>query len=247
MIQYGLIGKSLGHSFSPGYFARKFATEGLDAEYKAFEIAAIDMLPDVLNAYPLLKGLNVTIPYKESVIALLHEVDAAAAIIGAVNCIGIEPDGRLKGFNTDWLGFGRSVATMMKEVDLTTVSALVFGTGGAAKAVWYALQQLGISYLTVSRGVDGDLRYTDLDAAIMKEHQLLVNTTPIGMYPDVTACLPLSADWILPHHFLYDLIYNPDITAFMRLGLERKARVKNGLEMLHIQAEESWAIWKSVY
>ncbi len=243
MIQYGLIGRSLRHSFSPDYFARKFAAEGLSCEYAAFELADIGLLPGILEAHPLLKGLNVTIPYKESVMEFLEETDEAAAAIGAVNCISIDK-GKLKGFNTDWLGFGRSAESLLPAGNREDIKALVFGTGGAAKAVGYALDSIGIPYLTVSRGAGGDLRYADLDAALLQEHFLLVNTTPVGMYPQTEAQLPIPAAGITSSHMLYDLIYNPETTAFMRAGLEKGAKVKNGLEMLHIQAEESWKIWQ---
>ena len=243
MTQYGLIGKSLRHSFSPAYFARKFAAEGLSCEYAAFELESINLLPGVLEAHPLLKGLNVTIPYKESVMDFLEETDEAAAAIGAVNCISIDK-GKLKGFNTDWLGFARSAESLLPGGSREGLKALVFGTGGASKGVRYALDSMGIPYLTVSRGGGGDLRYADLDVPLLQDYLLLVNTTPVGMYPQVEAQLPIPLAGITPSHMLYDLIYNPETTAFMRAGLEKGAAVKNGLEMLYIQAEESWKIWQ---
>ena len=212
---------------------------GIDAAYEAFPIENISQLPVLLKQYPALQGLNVTIPYKQAVIPYLHELDATARAVGAVNCIRIR-DGRLKGFNTDCIGFS---VTLQPLLGPGVLQALVLGTGGAAKAVMYALRQLGIPYKTVSRS-GGDLQYDKLSAPLVADHQLVINTTPLGMYPAVADCPALPYEALGPQHILYDLVYNPAETLFLKKGKEQGATVKNGYDMLIAQAEAGWAIWQ---
>ena len=238
--QYGLIGYPLTHTFSPAYFAQKFAKLGIDAEYKAYPIGSIGVLPGLMGAMPTLRGLNVTIPYKEAVIPLLDELDADARQVGAVNCIDI-PNSRTRGYNTDVIGFRQSIQPLLRPWH---TQALVLGTGGAAKAVAHVLRQLGIPYKMVSRAAGADiLSYDALDADLLAEYRFIINCTPVGMYPMVDECPLTSLDGIGPEHLLYDLIYNPLETRFLQQGKELGAATKNGLEMLHLQAEASWEIW----
>lgn len=237
---YGIIGYPLSHSFSPGYFREKFRQLGIDATYDAFPLAAITGLPALLEQHAGLQGLNVTIPYKQSVMAYLDELDATAEAVGAVNCIRIR-DGKLKGFNTDTIGFANSLKPLLgKEHN----HALILGTGGAAKAVVYALQQLGITYKLVSR-TGGDLRYEDLNRELIESHQLIINTTPLGMYPAVDQAPDLPYSLLGPGHLLYDLVYNPEETLFLQRGKAQGAVIKNGYDMLIGQAEAGWAIWNA--
>lgn len=239
---YGLIGYPLTHSFSPGYFNKKFQEGGIDAVYKAFELKSINELPRLLNTYSQLKGLNVTIPYKQEVIPYLNSLDEAAEEIGAVNCIAFE-QGSLKGYNTDILGFELSLNPLLQPHHNR---ALVLGTGGSSKAVKYVLRKLGIPYLSVSRNKDEDtITYDELNEELINKHTLIINTTPLGMHPHVDDYPPIPYQFITNQHLLYDLIYNPQETKFLSLGKARGAAVKNGLEMLHLQAEESWRIWNS--
>lgn len=245
MVELGLIGRTLGHSFSRSYFTGKFLREGIDGRYDLFPIPDIDSLPALLDAHPALRGLNVTIPYKESVIPLLDSVSNEAAEIGAVNVIridvGIDGRRRLEGHNTDWIGFHDSAEPLCKGVR----RALVLGTGGACKAVRYALRSLGIPSLAVSRDpVDKPytIGYGDITRDIMAECRLLVNTTPLGMFPDMESYPDIPYRFISPQHICIDLVYNPAVTRFMALCAENGATVKNGLEMLHLQAEHAWTI-----
>ena len=244
MKRYGLIGYPLSHSFSQRYFTEKFAREGIaDCAYSNFSIPSIEELPAVL-ADPELRGLNVTIPYKQQVIPFLTASSPVVEAIGACNCIKIE-DGVRTGYNTDVVGFERS---LVKKLGDHHRQALVLGTGGASKAVEWVLDQLGIVYRLVSRSPrpdTGDLGYDDLDAGLVACYTLIVNTTPVGMYPKVDDCPPLPYEALGPRHYLYDLIYNPDRTLFLRRGEARGAMVENGHEMLVLQAEESWRIWNS--
>ncbi|MBL7683232.1 MAG: shikimate dehydrogenase [Flavipsychrobacter sp.] len=237
---YGLIGYPLSHSFSPAYFHHKFAKQGIDAIYQAYPILTINDFPALLNANPSLKGLNVTIPYKEQILHYLDEMDAAAETIGAVNCIKITSD-RLIGYNTDHIGFADSLRPLLRKQH---THALVLGTGGAAKAVMYALHQLGIDCKTVSR-TSGDITYDNLNDEIIQSHRLIINTTPLGMYPDANQCPSLPYKAIGQGHLLYDLIYNPEETLFLKQGSEAGAAIKNGYEMLILQAEASWQIWNT--
>ena len=238
---YGLIGYPLTHSFSPAYFARKFAAEHIDAAYQAFPLTQIGELPQLLATHTNLRGLNVTIPYKQAVMPLLHGVDAGAAAVGAVNCIDIR-DGKMTGYNTDVIGFRQSLIPLLQHGH---THALVLGTGGASRAVVYVLQQLGIPYLLVSRRQgSGNITYADVTADVIATHTLIVNTTPLGMYPHTAALPPLPYAAIGSGHLLYDLIYNPDITSFLAAGAAQGAATKNGFEMLELQAEASWDIWQ---
>jgi shikimate dehydrogenase len=243
MRRFGLIGYPLSHSFSQKYFTEKFQRENLTGcTYENFPIASVEELRDVLQSHPDLEGLNVTIPYKEKVIPMLswqHEVVQAT---GACNCIKIV-NNKLCGYNTDVVGFEQSLAKQLQAVHR---KALVLGTGGAAKAVQYVLQKRGIEYLTVSRQPQGG---NQIDYAavrnVLPEYLLVINTTPLGMYPAVEACPPLPYEQITPQHFLFDLIYNPPLTQFLQQGKNRGALIENGADMLVIQAEESWKIWNT--
>lgn len=239
---YGLIGYPLSHSFSPDYFRKKFAREGIDAVYRLFPLASINELPNLLNEHPSISGLNVTIPYKEQVIPFLDDIDDAAKAVGAVNCIKID-NGKLKGYNTDVIGFKQSLTPLLQTHHN---NALILGTGGAAKAVEYVLSKLNISYsLVSSSGKEGSIAYSDITDLTIKEHPLIINTTPLGMHPntDTSPDLPYSA--IGQKHLVYDLIYNPEETSFLKKGKAQGATTKNGYEMLVLQAEASWDIWSN--
>ncbi len=242
---YGLIGYPLTHSFSMNYFNNMFESEGIDAEYVNFEIPDIGDLMEVVAETPELSGLNVTIPYKEQVIPYMDEMDDEAAQIGAVNVIKIIRDKngnlRFKGFNSDVIGFQNSIAPLLND---KRSRALILGTGGASKAINRGLQNLGIDTVFVSRTArEGVLSYDQLTPEIMATHKVIVNTTPLGMYPHVDECPDIPYDCLTPYHLCYDLIYNPDTTKFMKESQARGAEVKNGLEMLLLQAFESWSIW----
>ena len=241
MRRFGLIGYQLSHSFSQKFFTEKFQREHITGcVYENFPIADISELPGILQQYPVLEGLNVTIPYKERVIPFLHHQDEVVQAIGACNCIRIK-EGKLFGFNTDVAGFEVSLDKLLQPYHK---KALVLGTGGAAKAVHYVLKKRGIEFIEVSRNPQGrnQISYADVDA-VMHDHLLIVNTTPLGMYPNVEEFPPIAYDMLTPRHYLFDLIYNPPATAFLKKGEEKGALVKNGGEMLVIQAEESWKIW----
>lgn len=242
---YGLIGFPLGHSFSQDYFNQKFEAEGIDARYVNFEIPEIEDFHRVIDDNPTLAGLNVTIPYKQQVINLLDEMDPEAAEIGAVNVIKfIRRNGRLslKGYNSDCIGFRDSIAPLLTE---ERTHALVLGTGGAARAVSYALKSLGIEVQLVSRSSrPGVLSYSELTEEIMSSHKIIVNTTPLGMYPHIDECPDIPYKMLTPDHLCYDLLYNPDITLFMKRSEEMGAETKNGLEMLLLQAFAAWNIWQ---
>lgn len=243
---YGLIGYPLGHSFSQDFFNRKFADENINAEYINFEIASIDELPEIILTHPDLCGFNVTIPYKQAVIPFLDEIDADADRIGAVNVVRVRRDAngriRLKGFNSDVIGFTDSISPLL--TSHTHTQALVLGTGGASHAVTAGLASLGISSALVSRTArPGILTYGDLDAQTMASHTVIVNTTPLGMYPNVDACPDIPYEYLTARHVCFDLLYNPDVTQFMQRCAEHGATVKNGLEMLLLQAFASWEMW----
>lgn len=246
-MKYGLIGYPLGHSFSRGYFNEKFKAEGIDAEYLNFEIPSIDDFMEVIEENPDLKGLNVTIPYKESVINYLDELAPAARQIGAVNVIQIvrQPKGKVKlvGHNSDVIGFTQSIEPLLKPHHR---KALVLGTGGASKAVFHGLKSLGIEPTQVSRTPKDPtyLTYSQLTPEIMAEHTVIVNTTPLGMYPKTDTCPDIPYELLTADHLLYDVVYNPDETLFMKRGKAQGANVKNGLEMLLLQAFAAWKIWQ---
>ena len=242
----GLIGYPLSHSFSKKYFTKKFENEGIsNCSYELFPIEKIELLPQLIRSQPNLVGLNVTIPYKEMVQAYLDEIDASAALVGAVNTIKIQT-GKLKGFNTDVYGFECSLLQKLKEIglDIYNLKALILGTGGAAKAVAYVLKKLHINYQYVSRKKDkAFLTYQAIDASIINQYHLIINTTPLGMSPQTDNCPNLPYHVLSPQHLLYDLVYNPPLTLFLKKGIEQKSHIKNGLEMLHLQAEKAWDIW----
>lgn len=244
MDKYGLIGYPLGHSFSISYFNEKFESEGIDAVYENFEIPQIDDVKEIIDSNPDLKGLNVTIPYKQQVLKYIKELSPEAKAIGAVNVIRIEHKGNktvLKGFNSDVIGFTKSIEPILNTYHK---KALILGTGGAAKAVQYGLQSLGIETLFVSRTKKKNvITYEEVTADIVHEYNVIVNCTPVGMYPHIDECPKLPYEAMDSHTLLYDLLYNPDETKFLRLGAERGATVKNGLEMLLLQAFVSWEIW----
>lgn len=239
---YGIIGYPLGHSFSPAYFADKFQQEDISAEYNAYPLPDINAFPQLLQDNPLLRGLNVTIPHKQAVIPYLNELDDIARSIGAVNCISIR-DGITRGYNTDATGFELSLRPLLSNAH---THALILGTGGASLAVAYVLDKLGISFSYVSRIAEqGHYTYDVLTSDIIQKHKLIINTTPLGMHPDVAARPALPYQAIGASHLLYDLIYNPAATAFLAAGKGQGAAIKNGLEMLQLQAEASWHIWNS--
>lgn len=241
---FGLIGYPLSHSFSEKYFTQKFEREGRSGcRYRLYPIPSISELPGLLEADPSLEGLNVTIPYKKAVIPLLDDTSQLPAGLPACNCIRIRK-GKLQGFNTDWTGFQKSLQPLLQPQH---TKALVLGNGGATAAVVYALDQLEISHSIVSRRLQPGSVYTYplLDKKIMEEHTLVINTTPLGMSPYTDAYPNIPYDCLGPQHLLYDLVYNPAKTVFLQKGEERGALIKNGEEMLQIQAEESWAIWNS--
>ncbi len=244
MDKYGLIGYPLGHSFSIGYFNEKFANENIDAQYINFEIPSIDNLVEVLSSNPQLRGLNVTIPYKEQVIRYLDSISPEAQAIGAVNVIRVSQKGNqtfLRGFNSDVIGFTKSIEPLLEHYHR---KALILGTGGAAKAVDYGLKSLGLETQMVSRSrKTGAITYDDVKAETIEEYNVLVNCTPLGLYPNVDLCPTLPYNAMNSRTLLYDLLYNPDETLFMRKGREQGATVKNGLEMLLLQAFASWEFW----
>jgi shikimate dehydrogenase len=243
---FGLIGFPLTHSFSKKYFEEKFINEEIyNSIYENFEIKNINDLPALLESYPDLQGFNVTIPYKEDVKKYVDELDYSAQKVGAINVIKVTPDHRLIGYNSDYYGFRASLESWLGS-KISFVSSLVFGTGGASKAVRVVLEDCNIPYKTVSRDEKkGDYVYYELieDQKIVEGHTLIINTTPIGMYPHVNEAPHLPYDLLNENYHLYDLIYNPDETLFLRKGREAGANIKNGLEMLILQAEKSWEIW----
>lgn len=240
--RYGLLGKNISYSFSQGYFTQKFKDLGLnDHSYENFDLQEITELEQVLSQNQL-KGLNVTIPYKEEVIPYLDEMDAQAEKIGAVNTIKFTNQG-LKGFNTDAYGFKKSLEPFLKPHH---TKALILGTGGASKAVRYVLDELGITNTFVSRTKkEGQLSYDELDGDILEEYTLIINCTPLGTHPNVENKPDLPYQFIGNDHLLYDLIYNPEKTTFLALGEANGAAICNGLKMLQYQAEKAWEIWNT--
>lgn len=245
MKKFGLIGYPLSHSFSKKYFSEKFENENIkECRYDNYSIESIDKLPGIIENNPELIGLNVTIPYKEKVLPYLNETDDAAKQIGAVNTIRIYRDStiKLKGFNTDYWGFYHSLKPFLNE---NHKNALIMGTGGASKAVAYTFKMLKMDYQYVSRSpkVEGHISYEQLTAGIFGKFQVIVNTTPSGMYPNIDSCPDIPYNFISEDYIMYDLIYNPEETIFLKKGKERGAVTINGLEMLHLQAEKAWEIW----
>lgn len=248
MRKFGLIGFPLSHSFSKKYFSDKFEKEGIaDCQYELYPLESIEQFPELIASEPDLVGLNVTIPYKEQVIPYLDELDEKAAAIGAVNTITIR-NGKLKGYNTDYHGFLNSL-TQWVGANPMPEKALILGTGGASKAVKASLEDSGIDYQFISRSPEeGQLSYEDLNTTAhqhLATSTLIINTTPLGTHPNVDQLPDLPYDQLTQNHFLFDLVYNPLVTAFMQKGIDAKCWVKNGLEMLHGQAEKAWEIWNS--
>ena len=246
--EYGIIGNPLAQSASPAFFNKKFADENIDATYLPFELESIEELPAVLEKHPTLSGFNVTIPYKLQVMDYLAEISDEAKGINAVNVVKVtrESDGtpRLCGYNSDVIGFSRSIAPLLTANDK---KALVLGTGGASKAIIYALRKLGIEVLSVSRKASNDsIAYSDLTPEIMASHTIIVNCTPLGMVGHgVDQCPDIPYEQINSSHILYDIVYNPENTLFLQKGNAQGARTKSGYEMWYLQALASWEIWNN--
>ncbi|MGL4630013.1 MAG: shikimate dehydrogenase family protein [Leadbetterella sp.] len=244
MRQFGLIGFPLGHSFSKKYFTQKFIDLGIDKEasFELFEIENIESLSNILHQNPNLKGFSITIPHKISILPYLQEIDHAAQAIGAVNSVKINSNGELKGYNTDYYGFKKSVLELIGD---QKPKALVLGIGGAARAVTQALQDIGIDYKLVSRSLGKDtITYEEAKSHILT-HKLIVNCSPLGTFPKVEECPDIAYENLSNQHFLFDLVYNPEETTFLRKGKEKGAATRNGYDMLVFQAEKSWEIWNS--
>ena len=248
MNTYGLIGYPLGHSFSRKFFTEKFATEGIDAQYLNFEIPSIEEFPEIIKNNPTLRGLNVTIPYKQQVMQYLDDISEEAKAIGAVNVVKCQLSTvncqlHLTGYNSDVIGFVESIKPLLKPHHK---KALILGTGGASKAIHYGLEKkLGMKTLFVSRSArKGMITYEKVTAEVLKEYEVIVNCSPVGMYPHVDECPVLPYEALNENNLLYDLVYNPLETLFMKKGAAQGATVKNGLEMLHLQAIASWEFWE---
>jgi shikimate dehydrogenase len=243
MKRYGLIGYPLTHSLSQQYFTQKFIEEGIeDCIYERFSIPSITDLHDILQTHPDMCGFNITIPYKKEVLAFLTERSKAVEEVGACNCVKIEA-GKLIGYNTDVIGFENSLIPFLKP---THNKALVLGTGGAALAIVYVLQKLGITFNYVSRtAMSGHFTYNDLDASVMASHTLIINTTPLGMFPNIEDCPDIPYNLLTPAHHLFDLTYNPAVSSFLTKGMQMGATIQNGQQMFVEQAEQSWRIWNS--
>lgn len=242
MKTFGLLGRAIGYSFSRGYFSKKFKKENISARYVNFDIPSISQIDNILNTKNLV-GFNVTIPYKQEIIPYLTQLDPIAKEIGAINVVKVATNGTLTGFNSDYYGFKNSLTPLLHK---KVTKALILGTGGASKAIAFALNSLDISYTYVSRNPgQNQITYNDLSQEVINEHLLIINCTPLGTHPDITKCPNLPYQHIRSKHILYDLIYNPDTTSFMQKGLDHGATVTNGLQMLILQAEKSWEIWNS--
>lgn len=241
MRKFGLIGRNISYSFSREYFSKKFLREGITADYENFDLQIITELPALLKSNPELKGLNVTIPYKEEIIPFLDSLDPVASEIGAVNTIKVETSGRLIGYNTDYFGFAEALKPHLKPQHK---NALILGTGGASKAIAYALKTLNIEYKFVSRKASGDkLTYEELNEQVLKKYNLLINCSPVGTFPKTEEHPNIPFQHLTHDHLIFDLIYNPPKTKFMELAQERGATVVNGQKMLEFQAEKAWEIW----
>jgi len=240
--QFGLIGKNIAYSFSKKYFTKKFAAGNLlDCVYDNFDIQSIEAFPQLITDNPQLKGLNVTIPYKEAVIPYLDQLSDKAAKIGAVNVIRFTKKGNLKGYNSDYYGFMKSLEPLLQPHHQ---KALILGTGGAAKAVAFALEQLGLLYTFVSREVGANsIHYDQINATTFDHYQVIINCTPLGTSPNIEAFPPIPYECFTHKHIAFDLIYNPEETAFLKKAKQQDAITKNGYEMLVLQAEKAWKIW----
>ncbi|EFK58528.1 shikimate dehydrogenase family protein [Sphingobacterium spiritivorum] len=248
MKKLGLIGFPLGHSFSKKYYLEKFEKEHIRGiDYNLYPLEDIHQFPDLYQETDGLYGVNVTIPHKQTIIPFLNELSPEAQQMNAVNCIQIKKNGEgyhLKGFNTDAFGFEESLKPLLKPHHS---KALILGNGGAAQAVVFSLEKLDIPYQFVSRTkTDTNLTYTELNDTIIKEHTLIINCSPLGTYPNVDTCPDIPYESISKEHLLYDLVYNPEVTLFLKKGQEQGAEIKNGYEMLLLQAERNWVIWNEV-
>ncbi|MEN8138576.1 MAG: shikimate dehydrogenase [Bacteroidota bacterium] len=242
MREFGLIGRNISYSFSEGYFTKKFEELGItDCKYSTFDLKEISDLKELLESKPNLKGFNITIPYKEDVLAFLDDIDESAKSIKAVNTVIIE-NGKLIGYNTDTFGFKTSIKPFFEPQHR---KALILGTGGAAKAIAFVLKELGVDFFFVSRNPkkDDEVAYSDLTEQAIKNFPFIINCSPVGTYPDVDSAPGIPYEGITSGHLLYDLVYNPEETKFLKNGKERGAATVNGLSMLHHQAEEAWRIW----
>lgn len=241
MKTYGVIGKNISYSFSPRYFNEKFEREGISAQFLNFDMADLTSLNKLQEEYPGLRGASITIPFKEEIIPLLDALDPTAREIGAVNSVKFHQDGKMTGYNTDFIGFRDSLKPHLKPHHK---KALILGTGGASKAIEYALEQLGINSMKVSRREGADrITYRDLDPALLKEYTCIVNCTPLGTHPEVQKMPDVPTDLLGAEHLVFDLIYNPAETELMKRAAARGAVAVNGYEMLVLQAEASWKIW----
>ncbi|MGI0107719.1 shikimate dehydrogenase family protein [Salinimicrobium sp. WS361] len=241
MLKFGLVGRNISYSFSRKFFSEKFSRENIDASYENFDLQEIKEFPEVLAKNPELKGLNVTIPYKEAIFPFLDSLDETAQQIGAVNTIKVERNGSLTGYNTDYFGFLEALKPFLKPHHK---KALILGTGGASKAVNYALDSLGITTTLVSRSPSKNaISYQQLSEEKLEEHTVIINTTPLGTHPNIEEYPPLPVDFLGSKHLLFDLIYNPAQTALMKLAAARGATVLNGEKMLELQALKAWEIW----
>lgn len=240
MAKFGLIGKNIDYSFSKKFFTEKFEKEQLPHSYENFDINAIELFPELISKNPTLKGVNVTIPYKEEILPFLDDLDEDAKQIGAVNTIKFTKN-KLIGYNTDHFGFQKALE---KFLPLHNKKALILGTGGASKAVAFALNTLGFEYQFVSRKENTDtLKYDSLSKESIENHFLIINCTPLGTFPNIADCPPIPYQYITKHHLLFDLIYNPAETEFLKRGKNNGALIVNGLDMLRLQAEKAWEIW----
>lgn len=243
MNKLGLLGKNISYSFSKSYFKKKFEDEGIDnTSYENFDIENIGLFPSIIKNTKDLKGLNVTIPYKEQVIPYLDKINKKAKAIGAVNTIRITKKGKLVGYNTDCYGFKNTLKPFIKSHHK---KALILGTGGASKAIAYSLKEMGISYQYVSRKLKKDIgfSYETLQESDIKDHQIIINCTPLGTFPNIDDCPKIPYHAINENHILFDLIYNPEETRFLKQGKQNQATIINGLNMLRLQAEKAWSIW----
>jgi shikimate dehydrogenase len=248
MDTYGLIGKKLGHSFSKAYFEKKFKSQQINAQYLNFELDEIGQLKNIIKNYPELVGLNVTIPFKKSVMDFIDQMDEVAEKVGSVNTLKIDRSGNeifVSGYNTDVIGFEETLKPLL--ADRKSVAALILGTGGASNAVAFVLAKLGIPHVFVSRAPENSshISYKGLTPEMVKSHKLIINTSPVGMYPSMDEAPDIPYTYLGEDHILYDLIYNPEETLFLNNGREKGATTMNGLKMLELQAEASWNIWHS--
>lgn len=243
MAKYGLIGKNISYSFSQSFFTEKFRLENRKDTYENFDLQDLSLFPELIRNTEGLKGLNVTIPYKERIIPFLDALDKEAEKIGAVNTIKVKKDGKLVGYNSDHFGFAKALEDFYPFPEKT---ALVLGSGGASKAICYVLDTMSFQYKVVSRHkAPRVITYEEITEKIMADHLLIINCTPIGTYPKIDSYPPIPYHFVSSEHMLFDLIYNPDKTEFLKLGFASGARIANGLKMLEQQALKSWSIWKS--